>query len=314
MQRLQQIAKEIKLSRPVLNHTMIRIADPTRSLAFYEKHFNMKLLSKMDVPELGFTNYFLGLTGDKALWGNEPWYSREGILELCHNHGFESSGWKANNGNTEPHRGFGHVCFTVNNIDAWCNRLEGDGVRFKKKLSDGRQKNIAFALDPDDYWIELVQTTSPNVEIRFNHQMIRVKDIKLSLDFYVNKLGMKLLQKSDHPQAEFTLFFLSFDHQDLPLWDREGILELTYNYGTEKDTKFSYHNGNNDPQGFGHIGVSVDNVDAAVTSLENQGVKVSKRRTDGKLKFVAFVRDPDNYSIELLPKAEAPTNIFEPWP
>lgn len=311
---MHQIVKISNMSTSMLNHTMLRIADPARSLPFYEKHFGMTLLEKMDVPELGFTNYFLGLTGNKSLWGTKPWYAREGVLELCHNHGFETSGWKANNGNVEPHRGFGHICFSVNDIEKWCERLESEGVRFKKKLSDGRQKNIAFALDPDDYWVELVQSSSPDVEIRFNHQMIRVKNIDTSLDFYMNKLGMKLLDKSDHPQAEFTLYFLSFDHQDVPRWDREGILELTYNYGTEKDPNFSYHNGNEEPQGFGHIGILVDDVDTAVKSLEGQGVTISKKRLDGKLKFVAFVRDPDNYSVELVPKAPMPANIFEPWP
>lgn len=315
MQRLQQVSKTLKMTNPMLNHTMLRIKDPSVSLPFYEKHFGMKLLTKLEVPELGFTNYFLGLTGDKSLWRDTPWYAREGVLELCHNHGLEKTDWKANNGNVEPHRGFGHICFSVSNLEESCERLESEGVSFKKKLSDGRQKNIAFALDPDNYWIELVATSSPDVSIRFNHQMIRVKDAKESLDFYTNKLGMKLIDTRDFPDASFTLYFLSFEPQpDLGRWDREGILELTHNYGTEKDSSFVYHNGNDEPQGFGHIGILVDDVDKAVNSLEGQGVKISKRRLDGKLKFIAFVRDPDNYSVELLPKADAPANIFEAWP
>lgn len=79
------------------------------------------------------------------------------ILQLCHNWGTESdTNFKGyHNGNKEP-QGFGHICITVDDIDASCKYFEEKGVRFQKKLTDGRMKNLAFILDPDDYWIEVV--------------------------------------------------------------------------------------------------------------------------------------------------------------
>ena len=61
-----------------------------------------------------------------------------------------------NNGNVEPNRGFGHICVSVDNIQASCQRLEDAGYKFQKKLTDGRMRHIAFALDPDGYWVEII--------------------------------------------------------------------------------------------------------------------------------------------------------------
>jgi lactoylglutathione lyase len=88
--------------------------------------------------------------------------------------------------------------------------------------------------------------------------MIRVKDAEKSLKFYQEVLGMSLFRKSENAAAGFNLYFLGYPGtQGLPVnektSDREGILELTWNYGTEKDENFHYHNGNDQPQGFGHL-------------------------------------------------------------
>ena len=77
--------------------------------------------------------------------------NREGILELTHNHGTEDDpnfGGYAS-GNTDPGRGFGHIAISVPDIEKACARMESLGVPFKKRLTDGKMKNIAFALDPD---------------------------------------------------------------------------------------------------------------------------------------------------------------------
>lgn len=81
--------------------------------------------------------------------------------------------------------------------------------------------------------------------------------------------------------------------------DREGLLELTWNYGTENDAGFKYHNGNDEPQGFGHICITVDDVEAACQRFEGKNVNWKKRMTDGRMKNIAFVLDPDNYWIEV---------------
>lgn len=97
-----------------------------------------------------FTLYFLAYAGAGDQKGVMPFH-REGILELTHNHGTETDAGFAGyaSGNSDPGRGFGHIAISVPDIHAACTRLESLGVPFKKKLTDGKMKNIAFALDPD---------------------------------------------------------------------------------------------------------------------------------------------------------------------
>lgn len=87
--------------------------------------------------------------------------------------------------------------------------------------------------------------------------MLRVKDAEKSLKFYQEVLGMSLFRTNEASAAGFNLYFLGYPgDKGVPSGDqasREGILELTWNYGTEKDEAFSYHDGNKEPQGFGHI-------------------------------------------------------------
>jgi lactoylglutathione lyase len=93
--------------------------------------------------------------------------------------------------------------------------------------------------------------------------MIRVKDHEKSLKFYQDVMGMTLMRTSENKDANFNLYFLGYPGDKgvptsssngvNPTADREGLLELTWNYGTEKDASFKYHNGNDEPQGFGHI-------------------------------------------------------------
>lgn len=98
----------------------------------------------------------------------------------------------------------------------------------------------------------------------------------------------------------FALYFLAFIHNNkktdsLTRFGREGILELTHNFGTESDPNFKgYVSGNTEPsKGFGHIALSVDNVDKACARLEKLGVKFQKKPSDGTMKDIAFILDPD---------------------
>lgn len=127
--------------------------------------------------------------------------------------------------------------------------------------------------------------------------MIRVKDKDISLRFYQDVMGMKLKRTSESPNAGFNLYFLGYG-PDAPQStangvnpgaDHEGLLELTWNYGTEKDDNFKYHNGNEEPQGFGHICIAVDDLDAACARFEEKRVNWKKRLTDGRMKNIAFV-------------------------
>lgn len=149
----------------------------------------------------------------------------------------------------------------------------------------------------------------------FNHTMLRVKDLQKSLDFYTRVLGFTLLEKADFPEAEFSLYFLALiaDRSRIPSdpterhrWRKmlHGVLELTYNHGTEKDPAFSYHNGNSEPRGFGHLCVSVPDIKAACARFEELGVDFQKRLTDGRMKDIAFIKDPDGYWIEIIQFSE----------
>ncbi|KXT12810.1 hypothetical protein AC579_1820 [Pseudocercospora musae] len=301
------------------NHTMLRVKDPKASVKFYE-HLGMTHVNKFEFPDNKFDLYFMAYDSPKSVSHKNHWTDREGIIEMTHNYGTENDpNYKPCNGNKDHGKGFGHVCVSVDNIQAACKRLEDAGYKFQKRLKDGRMHNIAFALDPDDYWVEIIAqndveksenvTTTDPATYRMNHTMIRVKDKDASLKFYQETMGMTFLRSSENNDAGFTLYFLGYGAAPQsnssvngvnPVADREGILELTWNHGTEKAEGKVYHDGNSDPQGFGHICVSVDDLDEACKRFEEQGVAWKKRLTDGRMRNVAFILDPDGYWIEVI--------------
>lgn len=115
------------------------------------------MIKKLSFPQAKFDLYFLAYDSPKAVSAGKSVWDREGLIELTHNYGTENDdNYKVNNGNVEPHRGFGHTCISVDNIQAACQRIEDAGYRFQKKLTDGRMRHIAFALDPDGSWVEIV--------------------------------------------------------------------------------------------------------------------------------------------------------------
>lgn len=117
------------------NHTMLRVKDPKRSVAFYE-FLGLKLINNIKSEAAKFDLYFLAYDSPKALSHGKHWTDREGIIELTHNYGTESDdSYEINNGNKEPFRGFGHVCVSVDNIQAACKRIEDAGYKFQKKVS-----------------------------------------------------------------------------------------------------------------------------------------------------------------------------------
>ncbi|KAG7286554.1 hypothetical protein NEMBOFW57_008865 [Staphylotrichum longicolle] len=246
------------------NHSMLRVKDPKESVKFYS-FLGMSLIQKLEFPDAKFDLYFLGYDSAKAASGGRNVWDREGLIELTHNYGTETDAeYKINNGNVEPHRGFGHTCISVDNIQAACQRIEDAGYKFQKKLSDGRMRHIAFALDPDGYWVEII-----------GQKPVEETENVKETDVETYRMGQGTA-------------------------DREGLLELTWNHGTEKDADFKYHDGNSQPQGFGHICVSVDNIEAACARLESLNVNWKKRLTDGRMKNVAFILDPDGYWVELV--------------
>ncbi|XP_049774526.1 lactoylglutathione lyase isoform X2 [Schistocerca cancellata] len=165
-------------------------------------------------------------------------------------------------------------------------------------LSNGEAKQYCKEPDPS------------TKDFIFQQTMYRIKDPRRSLEFYTNVMGMRLLQKLDFPEMKFSLYFMGYEKQeDIPAdlqqqtkwtFSRKATLELTHNWGTESDPDCKYHNGNAEPRGYGHIGVMVPDVDKACERFEKLGVEFVKKPNDGKMKGIAFIKDPDGYWIEIL--------------
>lgn len=146
-----------------LNHTMLRIKDPEASLSFYTKVFGMQVLRRLDFEEMQFSLYFLARpeasetvpeqAGERTVWT----FSQRGVLELTHNWGTEEQeGRVYHDGNTEP-QGFGHICFSVPDLEAAEAWFDANEVEFVKRSDQGKMKNVVFVKDVDGYWIEIVQ-------------------------------------------------------------------------------------------------------------------------------------------------------------
>ena len=148
-----------------LQQTMLRIKDPTISIPFYVNQFGFTLIHSYDFAQWNFSLYFLTILpfGETPPPPGTPeaeaylWNLKHSCLELTHNHGSETDeSFKVNNGNVEPHRGFGHIAVMTRDVYAVCTELEEAGVQFQKKPNEGRMKGLAFALDPDGYWVEII--------------------------------------------------------------------------------------------------------------------------------------------------------------
>jgi lactoylglutathione lyase len=124
--------------------------------------------------------------------------------------------------------------------------------------------------------------------------MVRISDIEESLDFYCNKLGLQEIRRIENEQAQFTLIFLATSE------DESNYIELTYNWNSE-----NYEEGRN----FGHLAYQVDNIYEICERLMSEGVTINRPPRDG---YMAFIRSPDNISIELLQKGP-PLDQCAPW-
>ena len=131
--------------------------------------------------------------------------------------------------------------------------------------------------------------------IKYLHTMVRVRDIDASLNFYCNLLGLKEFRRKEYELGKFTLIFLT------PPDQTNGMIELTYNW----DSSEVYTEGRN----FGHLAFEVDDIYKTCQRLLDSGLTINRPPRDGRM---AFVRSPDNISIELLQKGE-PKETQSPW-
>lgn len=127
---------------------------------------------------------------------------------------------------------------------------------------------------------------------RIMHTMIRVGNLKRSIDFYQTHFGMSVIRTIDVPEGNYTNVFIGYGDEK-----SDPMIELTYNYGVE-----TYDSGN----GFGHLAIGVPDIYATCENLRKDGVKIV--REPGPVKFgttvIAFVDDPDGYRIELIQESK----------
>lgn len=129
--------------------------------------------------------------------------------------------------------------------------------------------------------------------MRFLHTMIRVGDLKRSIDFYTKKLGMKLLRTSENPEYQYSLAFVGYEDEK-----HGAAIELTYNWGVDH-----YEQGS----AFGHLALGVDDIYAFCDRLISENVVIT--RVPGPVKggktVIAFIEDPDGYKIELIENSQS---------
>lgn len=142
--------------------------------------------------------------------------------------------------------------------------------------------------------IENNKYTGERNTMKYLHTMVRVTDVDASLDFYCNKLGLKEMGRYDNEQGRFTLIFLAAEG------DESAQIELTHNWD-EKEISGA--------RNFGHLAYRVDDIYVLCKKLMDGGVTINRPPRDGHM---AFVRSPDNISIEIL-QAGDPLPIQEPW-
>ena len=137
--------------------------------------------------------------------------------------------------------------------------------------------------------------------MEYLHTMVRVSDLDQSLDFYCNKLGLVETRRLENEKGRYTLVFLAAEKDlDRARETRAPLVELTYNWDEHE-----YQGGRN----FGHLAYRVDDIYETCRKLMDAGVTINRPPRDG---YMAFVRSPDNISIELLQRGE-PKPPQEPW-
>lgn len=172
---------------------MVRIADPAKTLPFYTDTLGMTYIDKMDFPQYKFTIYFVTTLPEGEKYTLTPGtqaahdylWNYEGVtLELTHNHGTEKEGgdFKAYHPGNAERDGFGHIAVNCDDVYASCKEMEANGIAFKKKPDEGRMKGLAFAYDPDKYWVEIVRRSMagkiPN-KYNFSQTMVSISSIAI---------------------------------------------------------------------------------------------------------------------------------------
>ena len=143
--------------------------------------------------------------------------------------------------------------------------------------------------------------------MKYLHTMIRTSNLEKTLDFFCNKLGLVEIRRSENQQGRFTLLFLcapdDFDKRNSNI--KSPLIEVTYNWPKKNGETEELGNGRN----FGHLAFAVDNIYDYCDNLLKKGVTINRPPRDG---YMAFIKSPDNISIEILQK-DMPLEVSEPW-
>ncbi len=142
--------------------------------------------------------------------------------------------------------------------------------------------------------------------MEYLHTMLRIKNIEESIDFFCNKLGLIETTRMENEKGRFTLIFLAApDNMPEAKENKSPLIELTYNWADENGKTEDYSTGRN----FGHLAFRVNNIYETCEKLMAAGLPINRPPRDG---YMAFVKSPDNVSIELLQKGEK-LPPAEPW-
>eukprot|EP00249_Psilotum_nudum_P008210 c21121_g1_i1 orf=84-1175(+) len=256
-----------------LLHVVYRVGDLDKTIKFYTECLGMKLLRKRDIPEERYTNAFLG-------YGPEDSHF---VVELTYNYGVQ----KYNLGT-----GFGHFGIAVEDVQKTVELIKAKGGKVSREPGPvkGGKTVIAFVEDPDEYKFELIQrapTPEPLCQV-----MLRVGDLKRSIEFYEKAFGMQLLRTRDNPEYKYTIAMLGYGPED-----KTTVMELTYNYGVTE-----YDKGN----GYAQIAIGTDDVYKTAEAVRVTGGKIT--REPGPLpgintKIMACL-DPDGWKTVFVDNAD----------
>lgn len=303
------------MSNPSWNHTLLRAKDADTSAAFYQKHFGFEVVAREETAETVVV-YIATLPKGEAPPATVTRTAHVLLAFRSEKADAANDAFKANSGNVQPHRGFGHVAVFVEDVYKKCAELEAAGVGFQKKPDDGNMKGLAFALDADGYWIEIIRgqgygstlTTPANL----SQTMIRVRDAQESLAFYTGALGLTTVAEKHFPQWKFSLYFLAAgapagapaDPKSEAAFEfmktlHEPILELTHNHDSDE----VYHSGHDDKpelRGFSRLGFLVDSVAAPLPAALGAPVPADQLPADLPVEANSvYVRDPTGYYVQL---------------
>ncbi|EME27390.1 lactoylglutathione lyase [Galdieria sulphuraria] len=316
---------------------MLRIKDPKKSRTFYEKQLGMQFLTRFDFPSLAFSLYFYASTEQKipndhlsqaetAKW---LWNVQCPTLELTYNWGTEKdSEFHYHNGNEDP-KGFVHVTFVVNDVKETVEELQSQGVPVIQHPSHSEIGKCAYVSDPDGYWIQLVSGERKTGYLYSNTKsvddvksspvlaetMLRIKDPAVSKEFYEKGLGMNFLGHLEIPSSRSTVYYYGYanssSNEIYSMINKFKTYQWTiprmalqYLWDSESDSFLSYHNGNSEPKGFGHIGLTVDDIYGACYRIQKAGYKIIRKPGPFQdVGEIAFVSDPDGYWIELIQRS-----------